>query len=118
MENGRAVFPRRFRRVVCGSSHSSRLRAIRSSLRVTVISHRGAVGLLDQKWDGSRLVVKVAAVGGFPQVVRFAVPKGWKVKSATSNGEGVKAKEEHDGRVVAVELSVPRSCVVDLCLDF
>jgi hypothetical protein len=79
---------------------------------------QGAVGLLDQKWNGSRLVAKVAAVGGFPQVVRFALPKGWKVKSATANGEGVKAKEECDGRVVAVELSLPRSCVVDLCLDF
>jgi len=57
-------------------------------------------------------------VGGFPQVVRFAVPKGWKIKSATADGVDVKTKEECDGRVVAVELSAPHSCDVDLCLDF
>ena len=79
---------------------------------------QGAVGLLDQKWDGSRLAAKVAAVGGFSQVVRFAVPEGWKVKTATADGVVVKAKEEYDGRVVAVELSVPRFGVVDLCLGF
>jgi hypothetical protein len=79
---------------------------------------QGAVGLLGQKWDGSRLVAKIAAVGGFPQVVRFAVPKGWKLKSATANGVDVKTKEECDGGVVAVELSVSRSCDVDLRLDF
>ena len=64
------------------------------------------------------LVAKIVAVGGFPQVVRFAVPKGCELKSATADGVDVKTKEECDGRVVAVELSVPRSCVVDLCLDF
>ncbi|MBR2940188.1 MAG: hypothetical protein IKC14_02650 [Kiritimatiellae bacterium] len=74
--------------------------------------------LLGQKWDGSRLVARVAAVGGFPQVVRFAVPKGWELKSATADGVDVKTKEECDGRVVAVELSAPRSCDVDLRLDF
>ena len=79
---------------------------------------QGAVGLLGQKWDGSRLVAKVDAIGGFPQVVRFALPKGWKIKSATANGVGIKVKEECGGRVAAVVLSVPRSCVVDLCLDF
>ena len=79
---------------------------------------QGAVELLGQKWDGSRLVAKIAAVGGFPQVVRFAVPKGWKIKSATADGVDVKTKEECDGRVVAVELSAPRSCDVDLRLDF
>ena len=79
---------------------------------------QGAVELLDQKWDGSRLVAKVAAVGGFPQVVRFAVPKEWKLKSATANGESVSTKEDCDGRLLSVELSVPRSGVVDLCLDF
>ena len=79
---------------------------------------QGAVGLLDQKWDGSRLSVKIAAVGGFSQTVRFAVPKGWKLKGATADGVGVKAKEEHDGRVVAVELSTPLSRTVDLCLEF
>ena len=79
---------------------------------------QGAVELLDQKWDGARLVAKVDAVGGFPQVVRFAVPNGWKIKSATANGVGIKVKEECGGRVVAVKLAVPRSCVVDLCLDF
>ena len=79
---------------------------------------QGAVGLLDQKWDGSRLSVKIAAVGGFSQIVRFAVPKGWKLKGATADGVGVKAKEEHDGRVVAVELLTPLSRTVDLCLDF
>jgi hypothetical protein len=47
---------------------------------------QGAVGLLDEKWDGSRLVARIAAVGGFPQVVRFAVPNGWKLKSATADG--------------------------------
>ena len=79
---------------------------------------QGAVGLLDQKWDGSRLSVKIAAVGGFSQTVRFAVPKGWKLKGATADGEGVKAKEEHDGRVIAVELSTPLTRTVDLCLEF
>ena len=79
---------------------------------------QGAVELLDQKWDGARLVAKVDAVGGFPQVVRFVVPNGWKIKSATANGVGIKVKEECGGRVVAVKLAVPRSCVVDLCLDF
>jgi hypothetical protein len=79
---------------------------------------QGAVELLGQKWDGSRLVARVAAVGGFPQVVRFAVPKGWELKSATADGVDVKTKEECDGRVVAVELSAPRSCDVDLRLDF
>ena len=79
---------------------------------------QGAVELLDQKWNGSRLVARVAAVGGFPQVVRFAVPKGWKLKSATADGVDVKTKEACDGRVVSVELSAPRSCDVDLRLDF
>ena len=79
---------------------------------------QGAVELLGQKWDGSRLVAKIAAVGGFPQVVRFAVPKGWELKSATADGVDVKTKEECDGMVVAVELSAPRSCDVDLRLDF
>ena len=79
---------------------------------------QGAVELLGQKWDGSRLVAKIAAVGGFPQVVRFAVPKGLELKSATADGVDVKTKEECDGRVVAVELSAPRSCDVDLRLDF
>jgi hypothetical protein len=62
--------------------------------------------------------VKIAAVGGFSQIVRFAVPKGWKLKGATADGVGVKAKGEHDGRVVAVELSTPLSRTVDLCLEF
>ena len=50
--------------------------------------------------------------------MRFAVPKGWKLKSGTADGVDVKTKEECDGKVVAVELSVPRSCDVDLSLDF
>ena len=79
---------------------------------------QGAVGLLDEKWDGSRLVARIAAVGGFPQVVRFAVPNGWKLKGATADGVDAKAKEECGGRVLAVELSAPRSCAVDLRLDF
>ena len=79
---------------------------------------QGAVGLSDQKWEGSRLDAKIAAVGGFPQVVRFAVPEEWKIEGATADGADVKTKEEYGGRVVSVELEVPRSGVVDLCLDF
>lgn len=79
---------------------------------------QGAVELLDQKWEGSRLVAKISAVGLFPQIVRFAVPDGWKLKRATADGADINAKDEYDGRVVAVELSVSGSRVVDLCLDF
>lgn len=79
---------------------------------------QGGVELLDQKWDGSRLSVGIAVVGGFPQMVRFAVPQGWKIKSATADGTGVKAEEECGGRVAAVELYASRSGAVDLCLDF
>ena len=79
---------------------------------------QGAVELLGQKWDGSRLVARIAAVGGFPQTVRFAVPKRWKLKSITAEDGSVEAKEEYDGRVVAVELSVPHTGVATIGLDF
>ena len=79
---------------------------------------QGAVELLGQKWDGSRLVARVAAVGGFPQVVRFAVPKGWKLNSATAEDASVRVEVENEGAVVALDVLADESRDVDVTLSF
>ena len=79
---------------------------------------QGAVGLEDERWDGKRLTLKVAAVGGFPQKVRIAVPEGWAAESATLDGAPLEVRQEFDGRVLAAEILVDSTRSVGLSVDF
>ena len=109
-----AVVPPRSVRLFSLQPQTGRPQFLTSDRHVT----QGAVELEDQKWDGSRLAVKIAVVGGFPQTARFFVPKGWKLSGADADGADASAREEFGGSVVAVELSAPMTRTVGLRLSF
>ena len=79
---------------------------------------QGAVELKDQAWDGSRLTVRIAIVGGFPQTVRFAVPNGWQLDSVSAETANVRVDVENECAVVALSLLSEESRDVDLTLSF
>lgn len=79
---------------------------------------QGAVELKSLDWDGKRLTAGIAAVGGFPQTVRFAVPDGFTLKSLSADGARTATRVEAGGAVLAVELFAEESGVVALRLEF
>lgn len=79
---------------------------------------QGGVELRDQSWDGGTLSVKIAAVGGFPSTVRFAVPEGWKLSGMKADGAASESAAECGGKVLAVKLAVGETREVDLKLFF
>lgn len=79
---------------------------------------QGAVGVEDVVWNDSRLTAKIPVVGGFSQVVRFAVPKGMKSPRVSAKNAEVKMNVEFGGAVIAVEVFSSISTTVDVNLDF
>ena len=79
---------------------------------------QGAVGLVDQRWRNDALTLSVEAVGGFPQTLRIAVPKGYAFKSASAPNARISAAAESDGQVLAVTLETESSATTSLILTF
>ena len=79
---------------------------------------QGAVELRGQRWTGDTLSLDVEVVGGFSQVVRVAVPDGYRFESADASGAKVAVAVESDGRVLLVELGSEQTAMVPLSLSF
>jgi hypothetical protein len=62
--------------------------------------------------------VKVAAVAGFPQTLRVAVPEGFAFSRVSADGASVEPSMEASGRVLALAVSSGAGGTVSLSAEF
>ncbi len=79
---------------------------------------QGGVELEDESWSGGVLTVKVAAVAGFPQTLRVAVPEGFAFSRVSADGASVEPSMEASGRVLALAVSSGAGGTVSLSAEF
>ena len=77
---------------------------------------QGAISLKDQAWGNGKLALRVEAIGGFAQTLRFFVPQGFAFSSATV--DGVCAPASAQGSVVSVTVESEKTAVVTVELSF
>ena len=104
--------PPRSVRLVALHPESGKPQFISSDRHVT----QGAISLKDQAWSNGKLALRVEAIGGFAQTLRFFVPQGFAFKSVSVGG--VCAPASAQGSVVSVTVESEKTAVVTVELSF
>ena len=106
--------PPRSVRLVCLRPALDRPQVLTSDRHVT----QGGVELEDESWNEKKLSVNVAAVGGFRQTLRIAVPEGFDFDCATADSAAVSPRIETGGRILALTILAEKTASVGIEVSF